>query len=140
MVCRIFWKFKEKNYILTFAYLKQNEKNSLSVANLNFRSTGSLEGLNSVLNRSILKKPHFFRFVQCLRYHESRKANDMINLHNDDMPQSHFEPRHKKDRERNNKIKHYTDLLEKNAIDVEQFLEAMASGYDGVFKLFCQRK
>lgn len=99
----------------------------MSVANLNMRTTSSLEGLNSVLNRSILKRAHFFRFVERLRYHESRKANDMMNLTIDDLPQSQFEPKHMKDRERKEKIKYYTNLLDKKIITVEQFLEEMAS-------------
>lgn len=99
------------------------------------RTTSSLESMNATINRSILKRPHFFRLVERLQYHEARKANDMVNLTMDNLPLSQFEPRHLKYRKLNQKIANYTELLEKKIISIEQFLEQMASDQSGMYLL-----
>lgn len=103
----------------------QNQKHSLSVANLNMRTTSSLESFNAVLNRSIAKKANFFKFVEGLKLHESRKADDMHNRTHDNLPEEHFERRHLRDREREEKIRSHTILLESGVISTADFLQAM---------------
>lgn len=90
------------------------------------RTTSSIEAFNSVLNRSIAKRPNFFKLVERLKFHESRKADNFFNLAHDDVPMSQYQPRHMKDRVRNQKINELTEMLTKNRIDVERFLELMA--------------
>lgn len=51
----------------------------------------------------------------------------MVNLTIDELPPSHFEPKHKKDKQRDEKIKHFTELLMNKVITVEEFLNEMAS-------------
>lgn len=91
------------------------------------RTTSSIESFNSVLNRSIAKRPHFFKFIERLKFHESRKADNFINLAEDPIKESQYQPRHMKDRLRHNKITELTDMLKNNRIDVERFLEMMAN-------------
>lgn len=105
----------------------QIHTDSLSVANLPMRTTSFLEGFNSVLNRTIAANPNFYYFVERLQNHESRKADEMSNLVHDPLPKNQFRPKHKKDQERDMKIKHNTELLCAGKLSVAGFLEAMAS-------------
>lgn len=105
----------------------QNQKNSISVANLNMRTTSSLESFNAVLNRSIAKKANFFKFLERLKLHESRKADDMHSRAHHTLPEKHFKRRHLRDQERENKIRSLTTLLESGAISTGDFLQAMAN-------------
>lgn len=91
------------------------------------RTTSSLEGFNSILNRTIAKHSNFYRFVERLRIHESRRADEMINLVRDQSSKKHLEPRHKKDQDRDQKIKHHTSLLCNNKVSIADFLNAMTS-------------
>lgn len=61
----------------------KNEQTSLSVAYLNMRTTSSVEGFNSFLNRSVRLRDHFFKFVESLRLHESRKTDELFNIIHD---------------------------------------------------------
>lgn len=99
------------------------------------RTTSSLEGFNSVLNRTIAKHPNFFKFVERLRIHESRKADDMIALVQDPVSKKQLEPKHKKDKDRNDKIKHFTDLLCAHKLTVADFLDAITSSNDGMSRI-----
>lgn len=87
------------------------------------RTTSSLEGFNSILNRTIA---NFYRFVERLRIHESRKADEMIDLVRD-LSKKHLQPRHKKDQDLDQKIKHNTSLLCAKIISIVDFLNAMTS-------------
>lgn len=109
---------------------------SLSVANVHMRTTSSLEAFNSALNRSIPKKANFFTFVERLKLHESRKADQMCNLINDSLPQNHYERKHERDQKREEKIQFYTELLCSGKINTRGFLGAMA---DESGKNFSQR-
>lgn len=91
------------------------------------RTTSSLEGYNSVLNRSVPKTGIFFKFVERLKIHESRKADEMFNLITSNTPPKHYMPKHLKDRRRDEKIRNNTDLLKRGVIDTYGFLDAMAS-------------
>lgn len=95
------------------------------------RTTSSLEGFNAVLNRTIAKHPNFYKFIERLRIHESQRADEMIALVQDPLSEKHFEPRHQKDKNRDEKIKHYTALLCSQHITIADFLNAMVSFDDG---------
>lgn len=84
-----------------------------------------MESLNSILNRSIAKKTHFFRFVARLKLFESKKSNDMALAVNSNLPQ--LSSGNKKYQMRNKKIKELTAQFDAGSIDVEDFLKLMAS-------------
>lgn len=109
--------------ICIFPYQK-NKRNSISVAQLSMRTISSLESMHSMLNRSLAQKKHFFKFVECLRVHESRKADNFFSLLNG-LPATRFQ-RNMKNQRRDDKIKHFTALLLKKTLDVKQFSQAMA--------------
>lgn len=104
--------------------IKQNKRNSISVAQLSMRTTSSLESMHSMLNRSLARKKHFFKFIECLRLHESRKADILFSSLNG-IPATRFQ-RNAKNQRRNEKIKHFTELLLKKKINAKEFLQAMA--------------
>lgn len=88
------------------------------------RTISSLESFHSVLNRSCTQKNHFFKFVEALRLHESRKADQFFTLIQG-LPATRFQ-RNFRNQQRENQIKYYTDLLSNKTFDVKQFLQAMA--------------
>lgn len=100
------------------------------------RTTSSLESFNAVLNRSIAKHSHFFKFVPRLKIHESRKADKMFNLAHDILPNDHdqFKRRKKCDQQREEKIKYFTTkylIVPITENSVREFLLAMASDDNG---------
>lgn len=102
------------------------------------RTTSSLESFNAVLNRSIAKRPNFYKFVERLKLHESRAADQMYNaVHG---LQKCLEPHHEKDRQRAEKIKHFTKLICNRKLTPQEFLNAMAQKdrmyYSTVFSCF----
>lgn len=98
------------------------------------RTTSSLESLHSALNRSFKQKEHYFKFIECLRLHESRKADQFFNLLHG-LPATRFQ-RNFKNQRREIKIKYFTDLLVVDkTITVEQFLHGMANDQDCMYDL-----
>lgn len=91
------------------------------------RTTSSLESFHSALNRSMEKKSNFFKFMVGLKLYESRKVDQMYSLLNNNQPKKQFEPKLCKDRERHNKINHYTKLFEQKKINIKEFLVGMAT-------------
>lgn len=125
-----FWTHKKDIYFKCVSLIfihTQHKTNSLSVANLPMRTTSSLECFHSKLNRTVAKKPNFFKLTERLKMHESRSADRMHNTIHDILPDERFEPKLKRDKERAAKIKHFTDLLCNEKITVGQFLNAMAA-------------
>lgn len=88
------------------------------------RTISSLESLHSALNRLITHTKHFYKFIECLRLHESRKADQFVSLLQG-RPGIRFQ-RSFKNQHRENKIKYFTDQLVNKTISVKQFLKAMA--------------
>lgn len=88
------------------------------------RTISSLESFHSALNRSITHKKHFFKFIECLRLHESRKADQLFALIHG-IPATRFQ-RNARNQQREEKIKRLTNLLLKETYSVKQFLKAMA--------------
>lgn len=119
------------DYILL---ISQNEKNSLSVAWLNMRTTSSLESFNAVLKRSIAKSFNLFKFVARLKYHECRKAERMNNLSHDDLSELHYARRKKKDEEREKKIQKVSAMLHDGQITIGEFLKIMVTDEESMYK------
>lgn len=104
----------------------QNAKNSLSVIDLNMRTTSSLESFNAYLNRTIEKRGNFFKFVVNLKIHESRKADTMYSLVHDEVPDAQYQRRKLRDRQRDAKVEMNRVLLRDGKISVAGFLDAIS--------------
>lgn len=90
------------------------------------RTTSSSESMHSQMNRSFPKKPQIFKFMECLKTHEFGKTTDLQILSKDYVPETQFQRKLPKDRKRDNKINHFSNLLATKMISVGEFLEAMA--------------
>lgn len=100
----------------------QNERNSISVANLNMRTTSSLEAMNSVIQRTFPSKTNMYKFMENLKMHEAIKSSDMYQLSMDFVTNEHLERRRKEDKIREEKIKTCNEMLENEEISVAEFL------------------
>lgn len=89
------------------------------------RTTSSLESMNSVLGRGCWKHPQMFKFIDHIRKHEFKKSLDLLNLYKNDGNHD-FKRKRKLDKEREEKISHFTSQLQKGKINVQDFLEAMS--------------
>lgn len=89
------------------------------------RTTSTLEGFHSKLNKTIAKDPNFFEFVGKLKMHESKSADTMHCVIHDVLQSTHFEPKNPKDIKRAEKIDHFTKLLCSEKITPVEFLYAM---------------
>lgn len=103
----------------------QNKRNTISVKDLNMRTTSSMEGLNSNIQRDFSKKTDIFKFTDALKLFESERSSDLHTLSLD--KSSQFQRRHPKDRIRDEKIKMNTELLDDGSITVLDFLKSMAT-------------
>lgn len=108
------------------AFYLKNEKNGLSVANLNMRTTSSVESMNSHMGRTFPKHPNIFKFINCLKQFEYTKTTNMRIL-TENCPACQTKRKHYKDREREKKIQHFSVLLGRKKIDIGMFLEAMSN-------------
>lgn len=93
------------------------------------RTTSSLESLNSQLNRTFGRaRPNIFQFIDHIKSHESSKCERMAKLvKTTSVSTKQLERKRKKDKERDDKIKYFTEKLEQNIINVCVFLESMAN-------------
>lgn len=97
------------------------------------RTTSSVESFNAVLNRSIEKRPNFFRLVLALQIHESRKADKMHYVAtNCPSPCGHFRKKKKEDEEREQKIVKLTGDLNEGRLSTEGFMLEMAKDDNGI--------
>lgn len=94
------------------------------MAELNMRTTSSVESLNAYLRKKCSLHPHLFQFMDELKLVELKKALDMLNLIESKGP---FERKNKRDKERDEKITFFTDLILKKEISIQTFFEAMAN-------------
>lgn len=97
------------------------------------RTTSTLEAFNLSLNRSIHKNPHFFKFVEGIRLHESHRADHMYNLVHGNVPSTQYDRKHHKDQEREEKIKKNTELISSGRISINEFLKQMAVDDNGEY-------
>lgn len=107
-------------------FISQNERNTISVMDLNMRTTSSVEALNSVIQRSFPGQTTIFRFIESLRLHESIKSSDLYQLSLGEISNKIMERRRALDRHRDVKIKRLTTQLKNGEISVNVFLEAMS--------------
>lgn len=93
------------------------------------RTTSSLESMNSQLNRSFGRaRPNIFQFIDHIKTHESLKCEKLAKLVKTTVVSSkQLERKRKRDKERDDKIKYFTEELEQNRINVAEFLESMAN-------------
>lgn len=115
-----FEKFNKQILLIT-----QNERNSISVADANMRTTSLVESMNSVIQRSFPSKPHIFKFLECLRLHEAMKSTDLFQLASNQISNSKLMQKRAEDKRRNEKIELLSTRLEKKKINAAQFLEHM---------------
>lgn len=101
------------------------------MANINMRTTSSVESFNALLNRSMQKRPDFFNFVMALQIHESRKVDEMFYVAKNPTPDEFFEKKKKQDKNRDKKIRNLTEMLNKNELSTEEFMRAMACDKNG---------
>lgn len=59
----------------------QNERNSISVGDLDLRTTSQIEALNSTIQRTFPSSPSIFTFIQNLRLFDCIKSTDLHQLH-----------------------------------------------------------
>lgn len=90
------------------------------------RTTSSLESLNSVIQRNLSKRTNIFRTAKDLRMHEAIKTSDLYQLSTGEISNQQLARKRAADREREEKIKHFSVLLENNDITVPYFLRVMA--------------
>lgn len=90
-------------------WLNQNQKTTISVANVSQRITSPIEANNSVLNGSVFKHASFYKFIECLKQQEFSRASDM-RAALDQLGKKNVRKR-KRDQLRGEKIKKYSDLL-----------------------------
>lgn len=110
------------------------------------RTTSSLESMNSAIQRKLSKRTNIFRFSKDLRMHEAIKSSDLYQLFEGDISNRQLERKRAADRERDEKIKHFSALLENGYISVPYFLEVMSGkdvlppvgSYDFSF-LYCKK-
>ncbi|XP_055307903.1 uncharacterized protein LOC129572024, partial [Sitodiplosis mosellana] len=109
--------------------MKQDARNTISVIDLNMRTTSSLEALNSIIQRTFPGQTTIFKFVESLKLLESIKSSDLHQLTSGFISNQQLERRRRADKHRNDKINHFTGLLTNKEISVAVFLESM-SGKD----------
>lgn len=90
------------------------------------RTTSSLESMNSQIGRSFPRHPNIFKFIECLKQHEYTKATIMKKLITN-CPKNQMNRKHQEDKERDEKIRHFSSLFAKKKIGIGMFLEAMAN-------------
>lgn len=104
--------------------IRQNDRNTISVADLDMRTTSPMEAINSAIQRSFPRRTNIFKFIECLRLYEAQKSEDLFNI--GDI--SNVKPKRKraKDRIRDEKISNLTAQLNSGHISVKSFLELMS--------------
>lgn len=90
------------------------------------RTTSSEESLNSVMQRRFSKRTTIFRFALDIQMHESIKATDLYQLSKNNILSPQLQRKRQEDRERDEKIKYFSALLNNNSISVAYFLKAMS--------------
>lgn len=89
------------------------------------RTTSSIEAMNSVIQRSFPSNTHIFKFVESLRLHESIKSSNLYQLSLGDISNQQLLRRRALDRERDEKIKIFSEKLKDGVISTAEFLKSM---------------
>lgn len=88
------------------------------------RTTSSVESMNAVMRRLFPSHPHIFKFIDRLQVHEYSKSTDLLEATKTDKVD--IKRRKKRDQRREEKINHFSDLLNSHEISAEGFLLEMA--------------
>lgn len=91
------------------------------------RTTGSVESLNSDIQREFPKQTTIFKFIDALKMHESERSSDLHFLSLEKTTDKQLQRRRKEDRDRDEKIKRFTHLLMNGEISILEFLKAMSA-------------
>lgn len=110
-------------------FFLQNKRNSISVAQLNQRTTSLIESVNSVIQRSFPDRTHILKFVESLKLYESIKSTDLYQIVHDEIETPILQRKRSKDKARDEKIKWWSAYLAKKEITIAEFLDQM-SGKD----------
>lgn len=89
------------------------------------RTTSSVESMNAVFGRYFPATPHIFKFAECLRQFEFTKTSTLMCLINC-TPNGQMNRKRIGAQDRDVKIKYFSAELEKKAISLVDFLDAMA--------------
>lgn len=103
----------------------QNKRNTISIANLDNRTTSPLEGINSYIQRTFPTNTTIFQFVDSLKLHETRKSTDLYQLSTGSITNPELK-RRAIDQERDEKIKYFSQKLKTGKISIASFLISMA--------------
>lgn len=90
------------------------------------RTTSSLESINSQLQRMLPENAHLYKFIECLRLHESIKSSDLYQISIGNITNQNMKKRRAEDRARDAKIKLLSGKLKKQEISVAGFLRSMS--------------
>ena len=94
---------------------------------LNTRTTGAVEAVNSSIQQLFAKRPNILQFTDYLRLYDSIKTTDLYQLLQKEILNEKYARKRTEDRKRDQKIKHFTDLLKAKEISISEFLQAMSS-------------
>lgn len=126
-------------FIQSVFIIFKDKKNSISVANLNNRTTSPLESFHSAMNRSVPKHANFFVFIDGVKLFESKKSDELYNVIHAKPSANLNKAIRKEAQERDVRIRSLTELICSGAISTKQFLEAMAEDdqcmYENQFQL-----
>lgn len=104
----------------------QNDRNPLSVFELNMRTTSPVESINSYIQRTFPGQTNIFKFVDNLKLHETTKASDLFQLSINEISSKQLKMKRKEDQKRQNKINVLTEHLKSGEISAAIFLESMS--------------
>lgn len=105
----------------------QNKRNTISVAELNMRTTSSVESVNSVIQRRFPDRTNIFKFAEALKMYEAIRATDLYQLSRSDITTPNLARKRTEDRARDDKIKRYSDSLKEGQISIAKFLDEMSA-------------
>lgn len=108
---------------INYNNLPKNERNNISVADLNMPTTSSVEAVNSLIQRSFPKKTNIFKFIEHLKLFESIKSTDLYQLAQGEITSQKLERKRAEDKQRENRIIVCSDKLKNGDISVVEFLK-----------------
>lgn len=100
----------------------QNDKNTISVADLSMRTTSVLEAMHSVIQRTFPSKPHIFNFIDNLKLHEAKCSTNLYQVSQG----NNIQQIRAEDKERAQKVEKCLNDLKKGDISVEFFLDLLS--------------
>lgn len=106
--------------------ITQNQKNSISVAGLNMRTTSSIESLNSVVQRKFPKSRNIFSFIEGLRLEDAIKTSDLYQLLIGNVSNQQLMRKRLTDQYRDQKIRSFSARYQNGTVSIEMFLKLVS--------------